>query len=115
MFWRIFRNCFARAADGLRRSDRFFEWGPRFPRRSEYHLDAEQKLTHEFRTLGANVVVAPPSSGSEPRWRMPRLWTALLDQALRRLSPRRRIFMSPQMRARNQSSSRARGFDQVAK
>jgi putative ABC transport system permease protein len=29
------------------------------------NLDAEQKLTHEFRTLGANVVVAPPSSGSD--------------------------------------------------
>jgi putative ABC transport system permease protein len=29
------------------------------------NLDAEQKLTHEFRTLGANVVVAPPSTGSD--------------------------------------------------
>lgn len=29
------------------------------------NLDAEQKLTHEFRTLGANVVVAPPSEGSD--------------------------------------------------
>src|SRR5260370_11760328 len=29
------------------------------------NLDAEQKLTHEFRTLGANVVVAPPSAGSD--------------------------------------------------
>src|ERR1019366_5903856 len=28
-------------------------------------LDAGQKLTHEFRTLGANVVVAPPSAGSD--------------------------------------------------
>ena len=27
------------------------------------NLDAEQKLTHEFRTLGANVVVAPLSEG----------------------------------------------------
>jgi len=27
------------------------------------NLDAERKLTQEFRTLGANVVVAPPSSG----------------------------------------------------
>ena len=29
------------------------------------NLDAEQKLRHEFRTLGANVVVAPPSAGSD--------------------------------------------------
>ena len=28
-------------------------------------LDAERKLTQEFRTLGANVVVAPPSGGSD--------------------------------------------------
>ena len=28
-------------------------------------LDAERKLTREFRTLGANVVVAPPSESSE--------------------------------------------------
>jgi putative ABC transport system permease protein len=30
------------------------------------NLDAEKKLTREFRTLGANVVVAPPSIGSDP-------------------------------------------------
>lgn len=29
------------------------------------NLDAERKLTQEFRTLGANVVVAPPSTGSD--------------------------------------------------
>jgi putative ABC transport system permease protein len=29
------------------------------------NLDAERKLTQEFRTLGANVVVAPPSGGGE--------------------------------------------------
>jgi putative ABC transport system permease protein len=29
------------------------------------NLDAERKLTQEFRTLGANVVVAPPSEGSD--------------------------------------------------
>jgi len=29
------------------------------------NLDAERKLTQEFRTLGANVVIAPPASGSE--------------------------------------------------
>lgn len=29
------------------------------------NLDAEHKLTQEFRTLGANVVIAPPSSGSD--------------------------------------------------
>src|SRR5260221_13154420 len=29
------------------------------------NLDAEQKFTHELRTLGANVVVAPPSTGSD--------------------------------------------------
>ena len=28
-------------------------------------LDADRKLTQEFRTLGANVVIAPPSSGSD--------------------------------------------------
>jgi putative ABC transport system permease protein len=28
-------------------------------------LDAERKLTQEFRTLGANIVVAPPAAGSE--------------------------------------------------
>ena len=28
------------------------------------NLDAERKLTQEFRTLGANVVVAPPSAGA---------------------------------------------------
>jgi len=29
------------------------------------NLDAERKLTQEFRTLGANVVIAPPAAGSE--------------------------------------------------
>jgi putative ABC transport system permease protein len=29
------------------------------------NLDAERKLTQEFRTLGANVVIAPPSTGSD--------------------------------------------------
>ena len=29
------------------------------------NLDAERKLTQEFRTLGANVVIAPPPGGSE--------------------------------------------------
>jgi putative ABC transport system permease protein len=29
------------------------------------NLDAERKLTQEFRTLGANMVVAPPDGGSE--------------------------------------------------
>jgi hypothetical protein len=29
------------------------------------NLDAERKLTQEFRTLGANIVVAPPPSGSD--------------------------------------------------
>jgi putative ABC transport system permease protein len=29
------------------------------------NLDAERKLTQEFRTLGANVVIAPPTGGSE--------------------------------------------------
>jgi putative ABC transport system permease protein len=29
------------------------------------NLDAEHKLTQEFRTLGANVVIAPPSGGSD--------------------------------------------------
>jgi putative ABC transport system permease protein len=29
------------------------------------NLDAERKLTQEFRTLGANVVIAPPIGGSE--------------------------------------------------
>lgn len=29
------------------------------------NLDAERKLTQEFRTLGANVVIAPPSAGSD--------------------------------------------------
>jgi putative ABC transport system permease protein len=28
------------------------------------NLDAERKLTQEFRTLGANIVIAPPSDGS---------------------------------------------------
>ena len=29
------------------------------------NLDAERKLTQEFRTLGANIVIAPPSGGSD--------------------------------------------------
>ncbi len=29
------------------------------------NLDAERKFTQEFRTLGANVVIAPPSAGSD--------------------------------------------------
>jgi putative ABC transport system permease protein len=29
------------------------------------NLDAERKLTQEFRTLGSNVVIAPPAGGSE--------------------------------------------------
>ena len=31
------------------------------------NLDAERKLTQEFRTLGANVVIAPPASGERSR------------------------------------------------
>jgi putative ABC transport system permease protein len=31
----------------------------------DVNLDAERKLTQEFRTLGANVVIAPPAAGSE--------------------------------------------------
>jgi putative ABC transport system permease protein len=30
------------------------------------NLDAERKLTQEFRTLGANVVIAPPSASGDP-------------------------------------------------
>jgi putative ABC transport system permease protein len=37
------------------------------------NLDAERKLTQEFRTLGANVVIAPPVGGSE---------AALVDAAI---------------------------------
>jgi putative ABC transport system permease protein len=40
-------------------------------------LDAEQKLTREFRTLGANVVVSPPhASSDEP----PMMGTSVLDR-----------------------------------
>ena len=38
------------------------------------NLDAERKLTQEFRTLGANVVVAPPSAAATRRSRMPASW-----------------------------------------
>ncbi|HSZ18307.1 MAG TPA: FtsX-like permease family protein [Candidatus Acidoferrum sp.] len=40
------------------------------------NLDAERKLTQEFRTLGANVVIAPPAGGSE----VPLADAAVLDR-----------------------------------
>ncbi len=48
------------------------------------NLDAERKLTQEFRTLGANVVVAPPSTGSDAAL----TGAGVMDRIARLQSPR---------------------------
>ena len=58
------------------------------------NLDAERKLTQEFRTLGANVVIAPPATGAKHALAdagvMDRIAALHISADCR---PRRRIFM----------------------
>ncbi len=66
MFWRIFRQLFRASRGRLTVALIALSSGAAISSALlNINLDAEQKLTHEFRTLGANVVVAPPSAGSD--------------------------------------------------
>src|SRR5260370_27286624 len=66
MFWRIFRQLLHASRGRLTVALIALSSGAAMcSALLNINLDAEQKLTHEFRTLGANVVVAPPSEGSD--------------------------------------------------
>jgi putative ABC transport system permease protein len=66
MFWRIFRQLLHASRGRLTVALIALSSGAAISSALlNINLDAEQKLTHEFRTLGANVVVAPPSAGSD--------------------------------------------------
>jgi putative ABC transport system permease protein len=66
MFWRIFRQLLGASRGRLTLALIALSSGAAISSALlNIDLDAEQKLTHEFRTLGANVVVAPPSVGSD--------------------------------------------------
>ena len=66
MFWRIFRQLLRASRGRLAVALIALASGTAISSALlNINLDAEQKLTHEFRTLGANVVVAPPSAGSD--------------------------------------------------
>jgi putative ABC transport system permease protein len=66
MFWRIFRQLLRASRGRLTVALIALSSGAAISSALlNINLDAEQKLTHEFRTLGANMVVAPPSAGSD--------------------------------------------------
>jgi putative ABC transport system permease protein len=66
MFWRIFRQLLGASRGRLTLALIALSSGAAISSALlNIDLDAEQKLTREFRTLGANVVVAPPSVGSD--------------------------------------------------
>src|SRR5258708_14121926 len=66
MFWRIFRQLLHASRGRLSVALIALTSGAAIcSALLNINLDAEQKLRHEFRTLGANVVVAPPSAGSD--------------------------------------------------
>lgn len=66
MFWRIFRQLLRASRGRLMVALIALSSGAAVSSALlNINLDAEQKLTHEFRTLGANVVVAPPAVGSD--------------------------------------------------
>ena len=66
MFWRIFRQLLGASRGRLTLALIALSSGAAISSALlNIDLDAEQKLTHEFRTLGANMVVAPPSTGSD--------------------------------------------------
>jgi putative ABC transport system permease protein len=66
MFWRIFRQLLRASRGRLTVALIALSSGAAISSALlNINLDAEQKLTREFRTLGANVVVAPPSAGSD--------------------------------------------------
>jgi putative ABC transport system permease protein len=66
MFWRIFRQLLRASRGRLTVALIALSSGAAISSALlNINLDAEQKLTHEFRTLGANVIVAPPSAGSD--------------------------------------------------
>ncbi len=66
MFWRIFRRLLGASRGRLTVALIALISGAAISSALlNINLDAEQKLTHEFRTLGANVVVAPPSTAGD--------------------------------------------------
>jgi putative ABC transport system permease protein len=66
MFWRIFRHLLGASRARLALALITLSSGAAISSALlNIDLDAERKLTREFRTLGANVVVAPPSGGSD--------------------------------------------------
>jgi putative ABC transport system permease protein len=66
MFWRIFRHLLGASRARLALALITLSSGAAITSALlNIDLDAERKLTREFRTLGANVVVAPPSGGSD--------------------------------------------------
>jgi putative ABC transport system permease protein len=66
MFWRIFRHLLGASRARLALALITLTSGAAITSALlNIDLDAERKLTREFRTLGANVVVAPPSAGSD--------------------------------------------------
>jgi putative ABC transport system permease protein len=66
MFWRIFRQLLGASRGRLTVALIALSSGAAISSALlNINLDAEQKLTHEFRALGANVVVAPPLAGSD--------------------------------------------------
>lgn len=79
------------------------------------NLDAERKLTQEFRTLGANVVVAPPSTGSDAA-----LTGAGVMDGIARLQSPRIVAAAPYLYVAANSGTQpvilaGTWFDQVAK
>ena len=66
MFWRILRQLLGASRGRLTLALLAISSGAAISSALlNINLDAERKLTREFRTLGANVVVAPPSTGSD--------------------------------------------------
>src|SRR5258707_6322522 len=80
MFWRIFRQLLRASRGRLTVALIALSSGAAISSALlNINLDAKQKLTHEFRTLGANVVVAPPSAGSDAALAD----SAIIDRTLR--------------------------------
>ncbi len=66
MFWRIFRQLLGASRGRLILALIALTSGAAIcSALLNIDLDAERKLTREFRTFGANVIVAPPSSGTD--------------------------------------------------
>jgi len=115
LFWRIFRQLLRASRGGSPRSgSQLVEWSGDSSALPEYQSGCRAEVTHEFRTLGANVSSRPPSSAAMPRWRMAPTWITLLGHRLRRLSPRR-PYLYVAANSGAQPVSAGTWFDQVAK